>query len=633
MNLKLPGNIASTLQTGATVEFSVVGTGSIGIIPIGRATFDYLSVPNYAASLFNARIYKISATRTEQIPLTHLFPNSGAGDKSLGFLFEGVDSGSITLKGIIRDHTGAFVTQTEEFHAVFQPITNFYDHFTVGDTSDTGAPVSPVPIREAIAQTYSANPATSNAVFSALTTPLVLDQTLGGASDPNGPYILFVHGWRVEPWERRRFAETAVKRLYWAGYRGGVGLFSWPTEWLDIELIANWPLSSPNFCRSNVQAWKAAAGLRTLLNALENGNQSRVRVLAHSMGNFAASEALRLGLENPLLNKRIYSYIASQSATPASAYNPVLANRNVAQWVDLFGQWTVTDSYFANIKLMTSDGTLGGSGVVNLYNESDFALYYEELDWELPLSDSSGYSRDYLLGRYYRELPGDPAGGYDFNLALKEDRYEVFSHFVPAAGTKPLGVSSTIGGDITSAVDLRQPPYNFTGSEDDHSAQFNSTIHYRFNYWRFLLGFTAIAAMPPDPNTVSPQNFQQWGSAWFGFPAAVYQPLDSFAGDGVVNLTKYAFGLNPLQKTGYPQVEASISGVVSSQIELEFWRPALALDLTFAVEWSADMGVWVSRQATFTTISTNGPLNRVRASVVNSGSPTGFYRIKASLVP
>jgi len=32
-------------------------------------------------------------------------------------------------------------------------------------------------------------------------------------------FILFVHGWRLQPWERRAFAETAFKRLYWQGYK------------------------------------------------------------------------------------------------------------------------------------------------------------------------------------------------------------------------------------------------------------------------------------------------------------------------------------------------------------------------------------------------------------------------------
>ena len=36
------------------------------------------------------------------------------------------------------------------------------------------------------------------------------------------PYILFVHGWNMERWEKDRFAETMFKRLYWQGYQGTV---------------------------------------------------------------------------------------------------------------------------------------------------------------------------------------------------------------------------------------------------------------------------------------------------------------------------------------------------------------------------------------------------------------------------
>ena len=47
----------------------------------------------------------------------------------------------------------------------------------------------------------------------------------------NTPYILFVHGWNMETWEKDRFAETAFKRLYWQGYQGRFGEFRWPTDY------------------------------------------------------------------------------------------------------------------------------------------------------------------------------------------------------------------------------------------------------------------------------------------------------------------------------------------------------------------------------------------------------------------
>ena len=57
--------------------------------------------------------------------------------------------------------------------------------------------------------------------------------------DTNTPYILFVHGWNMAPWEKDRFAETAFKRLYWQGYQGRFGEFRWPT---DFGFQGHYPL-------------------------------------------------------------------------------------------------------------------------------------------------------------------------------------------------------------------------------------------------------------------------------------------------------------------------------------------------------------------------------------------------------
>ena len=46
-------------------------------------------------------------------------------------------------------------------------------------------------------------------------------------------YILFVHGWRMKPYEKTFFAETAYKRLWWNGYKGRFGVYHWPTEWVE----------------------------------------------------------------------------------------------------------------------------------------------------------------------------------------------------------------------------------------------------------------------------------------------------------------------------------------------------------------------------------------------------------------
>jgi len=128
----------------------------------------------------------------------------------------------------------------------------------------------------------------------------------------------------MKKWERIAFAETALKRLYWEGYKGKFGLFSWPTDWFDIA-VQNDPdyialfKNTQNYNRSEALARRTSRPLRDLL---VNTLGSNVRVLAHSMGNVVVSEALRGYQEpGPLMN----TYIASQAAEAADGYNPVAA--------------------------------------------------------------------------------------------------------------------------------------------------------------------------------------------------------------------------------------------------------------------------------------------------------------------
>src|SRR5207248_1738429 len=51
------------------------------------------------------------------------------------------------------------------------------------------------------------------------------------ARDTNTPYLLHVHGWNMERWEKDRFGEAMFKRLYWQGYQGRFGIFRWPTRY------------------------------------------------------------------------------------------------------------------------------------------------------------------------------------------------------------------------------------------------------------------------------------------------------------------------------------------------------------------------------------------------------------------
>jgi len=174
-------------------------------------------------------------------------------------------------------------------------------------------------------------------------------------------YILFVHGWRQQPWERRRFAESAMKRLYWQGYKGRFGLFSWPTDWLylstfdDLNLL-RLAVDPQNYDRSESIARRSSAFLFGLMHTL-NSTYKSFNTFAHSMGNVVVSEALKIQVTAGG-DSLVDNYVASQAATVASSYDAIQTREAIDE-----------DSIFPDRQLRknrvtvvnTGGGPLGGS--------------------------------------------------------------------------------------------------------------------------------------------------------------------------------------------------------------------------------------------------------------------------------
>ena len=110
---------------------------------------------------------------------------------------------------------------------------------------------------------------------------------------PNTPYILFVHGWNLETLEKDRYSETAFKRLYGQRYQGRFGEFRWPTG-NGFPGIIGILADARNYDNSENVAWKSAVGLLNLLVKLNGEYSGNVYLMAHSMGDVVAGEALRL---------------------------------------------------------------------------------------------------------------------------------------------------------------------------------------------------------------------------------------------------------------------------------------------------------------------------------------------------
>jgi hypothetical protein len=300
-------------------------------------------------------------------------------------------------------------------------------------------------------------------------------------TDTNTPYILHVHGWNMEGWEKDRFAETMYKRLYWQGYQGRFGSFRWPTRsGFDMVSWQN-PATVPNhFDRSEFNAWKSALGLGWLLIDLKNNYPGHVHLAAHSMGNIAAGEALRITNTNATLVK---TYVAMQAAVASHAYDGSAPTRTVN-----FLRDDSTPNRYAHYYQSNSppyfNGVVGAVNYINFYNTNDYALaaIRWQLDQDLKPAGTIGYGYTPDNGKFYKEY-------YGTELVFPTDTYEIFS-FCDEARCYALGAQPNVGGPFQTAnqVDLSAAPFNFGAAHKGHSAQFRSTNMERAAFWnRFLI--------------------------------------------------------------------------------------------------------------------------------------------------
>jgi hypothetical protein len=361
-------------------------------------------------------------------------------------LFDAVNRGSGQLVISIYKNDGVTkVAESQPLCLKLQDVKEMYQRWTVGNN-----PNSP-PAKRA----------------SLVTSPYSYDFSIPAESN----YILFVHGWNLAPWERDAFAETAFKRLYWQGYKGRFGAFQWPTGYGfgSWKTVATDP---DNYDNSESNAWASATGLVTLLGGLNSQFPGQVYLMAHSMGNVVAGEALKLAGANQVVN----TYIAMQGAVPAHCYDPIADFRTVRLLLE-----SGTPDRYANYPTNNGpcyfNGTAGAGSYINFYNANDWALAANHWQLDQDLKPDREYSYD----------------GTDFStesriLGLPQDTYEIFA-YCDEARCYALGAQANVGGVFLpdQAIDLNASPYNFGSEHNGHSAQFNSDNMERYLFWEQLL--------------------------------------------------------------------------------------------------------------------------------------------------
>lgn len=341
----------------------------------------------------------------------------------------------------------------------------------------------------------------------------VADKTVDGVTtafqytppqDTNTPYILFVHGWNMETWEKDRFAESAFKRLYWQGYKGRFGSFRWPTDYGFTGTDINALIQSHNFDNSEFSAWQSAVGLTNLLIKLKTQYPGHVYLLAHSLGNVVAGEALRLAGTNQVVN----TYVASHAAIPAHVYDAsvttpyllafIYNNPLVPDYLEPsgFNYGPNTPNIYGN-RLATNSAAVGRK--ISFYNINDFALAQPRWGYDqITKPDTFIGGHYYYTGSTNNVAPwnhfefvfysGGTPTSFDIVNSL-QDRYTVMAY---AAESRSTAVGATPG--ITNLVNLNLTtvwPTDTSGhSYADHfwhSAEFRGDCWQEWNYWQTLL--------------------------------------------------------------------------------------------------------------------------------------------------
>jgi Alpha/beta hydrolase of unknown function (DUF900) len=360
-------------------------------------------------------------------------------------LFDAVSRGSGRLViAIYKDDGATKLVESAPLYLKLHDVKEMYERWTVGD--DPGSPPAPM--------------------ASLVTAPVAYDSTIPAENN----YILFVHGWNLADWEKDAFAETAFKRLYWQGYKGHFGAFQWPTGYG----FGNWKsvVTDPdNFDNSELNAWLSAQGLFDLLSSLNGTYPNHVYLMAHSMGNIVAGEALKLAGSSQVVN----TYIAMQGAIASHCYDQIADFRTVRLVLD-----SGTPDRYANYPTNSGpcyfDGIAGAGSFVNFYNPNDWALDANHWQLDQDLKPDTTYSWD---GTHFLMV----ASIIDFPAYT----YRIFA-YCDEARCYALGAQANVGGVFQNQqIDLHAS-FDLGNLHKDHSGQFNSDNMNRWRFWQqFLL--------------------------------------------------------------------------------------------------------------------------------------------------
>jgi hypothetical protein len=395
----------------------------------------------------------------------------------VSLLFCGKTAGKGQLV-LVAKKGGVAIFELPPVYIELLDVKDMYERWTVGDVPNGNSSIlSPVDYRY-----WPENNATLMAFSSG--------REFSPPSDETKDYVLWIHGWNMSPFDKDSYGDTAFKRLFWQGFKGRFGAFRWPTYYFTGDVPP-----AHHFDASEHRAWSSALGLVALLDRLNNSQfVDNVRMMAHSMGNVVASEALRRAKSGRI----VHTYVASQAAVSAHCYDsrapemhfelalgPVTPNVFAYYWREGLTtqphEWEMegSASYFAATYMQGKAGRY-----FNYYNEEDWALTWPRWQLDQQTKPDADYGYEHGGIGTSRGFWRDRGFGATW-LTFPFDRHEVFA-WAAESRSYALG-SQWVSGVVERNLDLKAPPFGYGAAHKFHSGQFRGTNMKRRHYWEKLL--------------------------------------------------------------------------------------------------------------------------------------------------
>ena len=471
-------------RNGAVFEFRI-SNAPINIFPALKPGLDYLKNITDANEQAKLRCLLALTPKTDKVIPGKYLKYDGSISP---FIWEGCATGIYDLKLSVstkprNGKPGEFIG-TRRVRLVLRDISDYYDTW------------------EANSQNKNINP----------------KHLFKDGKQQTDEYILFVHGFNVLDSEKKYWPGTMHKRLWWNGYRGRTGIFTWNCSLVNItEDLKKLKFNLHVYDQSELKAWQTGTVLKNVLLKLQNEyGGDKVNVLAHSQGNIVTNEALRLMPEGNAIN----AYIASQGAISSSCFQhickPYFLEKEYRKKEHGFVPWLVTPDICASYPgwnplssgehptyLHSVVSTNKADKMTNYFNPDDWALTGAmETSWE----DNNAMRPNLGYGYYGDKESYDVSKQYKKNFFYKghraqsgivlkfpnisdnhrsdqlEDTHTIFSFIVQAWG-RPIGTN-----DKTTCFSKHSnlQEINFGGDHYSHSKQFRSNIQTMGRYWEMV---------------------------------------------------------------------------------------------------------------------------------------------------